>query len=112
MHFRAYRPEKDKKSVLRIYREVGWYDPEADKDDGEKLFSFLDAGHGYVSEIRDEAECMVCTHDGTLQYLDEKLSLCCITGVTTSRVARKQNLATRLTAMALAEAAVKGDEVA
>ena len=46
-----------------------------------------------------------------MRYLDETLPFSCITGVTTSRVARKLGLAGKLTAVAVAHEAADGAAV-
>jgi hypothetical protein len=51
---------------------------------------------------------MVNTAAGTVRHLDTDLSMSCVTGVTTSRVARKQGYAARLTAKAIAADAEDG----
>jgi len=48
---------------------------------------------------------------GSIRYLDTDLPLCVVAGVTTSRIARKQGLASRLTAQLLAEEASRGNAV-
>ncbi len=55
-----------------------------------------------MSEINGQVEVMVNSTPGTIQYLDEKIELCAITGVTASLIARKQGISRRLTATRLA----------
>jgi len=112
MKFRKYDEMKDRASVFRIFEEVGWLDEKRDKKRDRYVDAFITASAGYVAVIRDEAECFVMTSPGSIRYRDAELRLCGVTGVTTSRIARKMNSATRLTAMALAEAAKAGDGVA
>jgi GNAT superfamily N-acetyltransferase len=95
---RSYNPAQDADAVRRIWREVGWIDGE---DDEKALDVFLESGRTVVADLDGVAECMVNTDPGTLRYLDEELPICCVTGVTTSRIARKRGLATSLTARAL-----------
>jgi predicted acetyltransferase len=47
-----------------------------------------------------------------MRYLDDDLVMCAVTAVTTSRIARKQGFAQKLTALQLAAAALEGAEVA
>lgn len=112
MRFRKYDEKKDRKAIFRIFVEVGWLDEKRDKKRDRYVDAFITASAGYVAVIRDEAECFVMTSPGSIRYRDAELRLCAVTGVTTSRIARKMNSATRLTAMALAEAAKAGDCVA
>ena len=105
MEFREYDPQRDKQAVHRIWREIGWIEKE--KDEGA-MDVFLDGSRNVVAEVNGEAECLVNTNSGTLRYLDEDLPLSGVTGVATSRIARKQGLASRLTAHALARDAAAG----
>lgn len=72
----------------------------------------LEAGSCIVGCLNDSAECAVTTAPGSIYYLDQELSLCAVTAVTTSRIARKQGFARVMTAMQLAEAAEAGAAVA
>ena len=105
MTFRPYDPANDKDAVHRIWREVGWLDEKHQTDVAD---AFLEAGRAWVAELRGEPECLVTTALTTLRYLDDDLPFGCVTGVCTSRVARKQGLASRLTARAVAEDAAAG----
>ncbi|MFQ6089338.1 MAG: GNAT family N-acetyltransferase [Candidatus Methanofastidiosia archaeon] len=99
MEFRNYDPKKDKEAVHRIWREIGWL--EEGKE--EAMNHLVACGRALVADINGEAECLVTTAPGTIRYLGEELPFSSITGVTTSRIARKKGLATRLTAHAMAE---------
>ena len=61
-----------------------------------------------VSDINGSPECLVLSFSGDIDYLGEKLSFSCIGGVTTSLIARKQQLAGRLTATRIALDAMDG----
>lgn len=105
MQYRPYDSERDKQHAMRIYQEVNWLHG----DRADDLDRFITAcGGGYVSEVNGAAECMVTRAPGDLRYLDETLPFGCITGVTTSRVARKLGLAARLTAATVAHEAAAG----
>ncbi len=109
MRIRDYQPDRDRDAVLRIYREVGW----ATRPEHEAAFAGLvQSGRSMVSEIDGSAECMVTTDPGTIRHGDRDLPLVGVTGVTTSRVARKRGIAGQLTARALAETASDGALVA
>ncbi len=73
---------------------------------------FVDAGRSLVAEVAGEAECLVTTAAGVVRHLNVDLPMSCVTGVTTSRVARKQGLAGRLTAKAIAQDVADGAHVA
>jgi len=105
---RRYDHDTDREAVQRIWREVGWL-----KEGQEKAMdTFVQANRGYVAELNGEAETLVLTAPGTLRYVNRDLSMCAVTAVTTSRVARKQGLAGRLTAKAIAESVAEGALVA
>ncbi len=104
MEYRNYDPKRDKDAVHRIWRETGWLE----KDKEEVMDLFVEYSRALVSDINGEAECLILTTPGTIRYLDGELSFSCVTGVTTSRIARKQGLARRLTAMTVANDAAEG----
>ena len=106
---RAYEAA-DLDSVVRIWREIGWID-DTDRQ-AEALGHFMEIGHSNVALIDGAAECMVHWTPGSIRYESTDLPLCAVTAVTTSRVGRKLDLASRMTAMALAEGAAAGCAVA
>lgn len=109
MVYRPYDSERDKHQAMRIWQEVNWLHG----DRADELDRFIVAcGGGWVAEVKGEAECLVLKSAGDLRYLEETLPFSCITGVTTSRVARKLGLAGRLTAVAVAHEAMAGAAVA
>ena len=99
MNFRHYDHERDQKAVHRIFYEIGWFK----KKEHEAAFDvFVQGCRALVAEINGAAECFVASAPGTIRYLDEDLKFGAITAVTTSRIARKQGLAKRLTAQLIA----------
>jgi hypothetical protein len=108
MRFRAFDKERDQEATRRIWREIGWLSAGQE----EVMDTYVGACQGHVAEVDGQAECLVLTAPGTARYLDATLPLCGVTGVTTSRVVRRQGCATRLTARAIAERATAGDVVA
>jgi len=104
MHYRDYDPTTDKDAVYRIIREVGWAEPGRE----QHLDLTFEAYRSLVAELDGSPECVVCTAPGTMRYLDEELPFAEVTLVATSRVARRQGLASRLVARALAADAAKG----
>jgi hypothetical protein len=106
---RSYQADSDGDAVLRIYREAGWVS-KTEEEEATRLL--IGSGRGSVAEIRQQAECFVLAHSGTLRYLDEDLPLSIVTGVLTGRVARQQGLARDLTAHRLTEEASAGAAVA
>jgi predicted acetyltransferase len=108
VEYRPFEEARDLQAVQRIWREVGWIDSDAH---AESLKGFLSVGHSLVAAIDGEAECLVHCTPGTMRYQSEKLELAAVTAVTTSRIARKQGFAGRLTAEALARDAKNGFEV-
>ena len=105
MTVRPYEADRDRAAVRRIWREVGWIETEAQE---KGLDVFLEPGRRLVAELDGAPECLVTTHRGILTYQNEEISLSCVTCVTTSRIARKRGLASRLTARALADDALDG----
>ncbi len=104
MEFRDYEPATDREAVQRIWRETGWL-----REGKEEVMDLcLEGSRATVAELNGEAECLVNTVPGTLRYLDADLPMSCVAGVTTSRIARKQRLASRLTAQAVADDAAAG----
>lgn len=102
--FRRYDNARDLEASHRIWKECGWL------EDGKEAISDLyrSCGSAFVAEVGGEAECLVTTAPGTVRYLTEDVPFSCVTGVTTSRLVRKQGLAARLAAMAVAQAAAEG----
>ncbi len=108
MRFRRYDPDRDREAVHRIWYETGWLK----KGKEEIMDLFVECGRALVAELHEEPECLVMTAPGTVRYLDEELPMCCVTGVTTSRVARRRGLARQLAARAIAIDAAEGALVA
>jgi GNAT superfamily N-acetyltransferase len=104
MRYRDYNPKTDKDAVYRILREVGWAEPGKE----HYLNLTLEAARALVAELDGSPECIVCTAPGTMRYLEEELPLVEVTLVATSRVARRQGLASRLVARVLAADAAEG----
>ncbi len=109
MIIRPYDPEKDREASHRIWREVGWIDDE--KKHKEGLDHFTTQGTGLVADWNGSAECLVLTVPGTLHYLEEVLPLSCVTAVATGRLVRKQGIAGKLAAQAIALDAAEGAAV-
>ena len=110
MIIRRYDHQRDRDSLLRVFREVGWVGREKEK---EPFFdSFASASRGFVAEQNGAAECGVLMFSGMLSYQHGELPFAGVAGVTTSRVARRQGLASRTTATALADAALRGAALA
>lgn len=109
MDIRRYDEARDLEAVQRIWNEVGWL---RSRTAPGAMRELLRSGSCRVACLDGTAECMVHTVPGSIRHLDRSLSLCAVTAVTTSRIARRQGFARRLTALQLAEAAVAGTEVA
>jgi len=102
---RPYNSEIDQKAAHRIWHEVGWIDNEKQE---KSLDIFIQAGKALVAEINGEAECMVLSAPGIFRHLNEDLAMSIVTAVTTSRIARKQGLAKKMTAQLIAADAAEG----
>ncbi|HKI73290.1 MAG TPA: GNAT family N-acetyltransferase [Pseudomonadales bacterium] len=107
MTYRDYDPNKDARAVRRIWKEVGWlHNEEQDGIYVDGLFN--EADDALVATIDGQPECAVVGINGEIQYLEEKLPLGAVAGVTTSRISRKLGFAADLTAMLLARQAEAG----
>jgi len=104
-NIREFDPSRDTKAAHRIWREIDWIE----EDDQEKqLDLFMTEGRALVAELDQSAECLVTSKVGVLRYLKENLDISIVTSVGTSRIARKQGLAKKLTAKLIAEDAEVG----
>ena len=101
---RRYNVKRDRKAVHRIWRETGWLK----KDKTDAMDVFLKGCRSWVGELEKQAECLVCTTPGTFRYMDEELPFSGVTSVATSRVGRKRDLASRVTAAAVADSVENG----
>lgn len=101
VEFDSYDAARDHDHAHRIWSECGWLDLE-NAHQKEGVDALIDAGRAWVARMDGEAECMVLMSTGQLQYLDTLIPFSGVMAVTTSRVARKQSLAGRLTAQAVA----------
>lgn len=106
---RDFDYDQDLAAVKRIWREVGWIDSEKD---AAGLDDFFSVGRTRVGLINDQPECSVHTVQGTVQLNQTGLSLCAVTAVTTSRIARGKAFARRLTAEQLIHAHGQGAQAA
>ncbi|MFP6816690.1 MAG: GNAT family N-acetyltransferase [Pseudomonadales bacterium] len=109
MAFRTYDEARDLKAVERMWFECGWLE---NAEQAAGLKDFLAAGECLTATIEGEAECAVHISPGSMRYLDEKLEMCAVTAVTTSRIARKQGFAQQLTARQLTRGAANGAQIA
>ena len=108
MTIRNYDPAKDKETAHRIWYETGWI---GDKDDEAAMDTFIGDGRTLVAEMNGEAEALVAAMPGSIRYQAEELHFSAVTAVTTSRIARKQGFARRLTAALIAAEAAEGAQV-
>lgn len=109
MEIVTYQPEQDEKAVMRIFKEVGWIDTK-EQEQGARIY--FNGQRALVAKINGEAECFAGTMPGVIKYLNKDLSFTAVTGVVTSRIARKQGLAGKLTARVIARDATEGALVA
>ena len=97
--------------VHRQWVEVGWIDRGSDSDK-ETQRIWMSVGHGSVAIVDEHAEAFGHWTPGTVWYVDRPVTLCAVTAITTSRVARRQGLASALTARALKEGKEAGMTIA
>lgn len=107
MTIRPLDLKKDFAAVRRIWEEIGWIDRD-DKDDAKYLRKFLKGSRTLAAELNGEVECTVSSCDGTILHQQEELTMAVIAAVTTSTVARKQGLASKMTARVVAQEAQSG----
>ncbi len=93
--------ENDRDNCLRMLREAGWM--EGKDSDGETMDAYLGDSTVMIGEVEGEAEVLAASHAGDIRYGDVDLPLSAITGVLTSRVARKLGLGSRVTAEVIAQ---------
>lgn len=97
--------DTDGDALVQIWREIGWLE---DPDKAVGVKTFYSAGRTIVADVHGRAECAVKVCPGAIAYQSERLSMAAVTAVATSHVARKQGLATELTAAALSRAGADG----
>lgn len=107
MTIRPYNKDKDQDAVRELWEEIHWLE-RGDKKQAKTQKLFLAKSRSLVGELEGRAECLVCRCDGSIRHLNEDLPLSIIAAVTTSMVARKQALASRITAQSIAEDAEAG----
>jgi hypothetical protein len=106
---RPYDPERDREQAIRVWYETGWLRPERP----QMFDAAASRDRALVAEIAGDVECVVLTARGSLRYLATgSLPFAGVMAVTTSRVGRRQGLAARLTAEAVAADAAAGATVA
>ena len=105
---RPYDAERDREAMIRVWREVHWVTSD---EQARWAPQFFEKTRTDVAEVNGEAECQASSTDGTFRYLEEDLTMSAIVGVTTSRIARKQRLAQRVTAHRIAQDAANGVEI-
>ncbi|MHC4712575.1 MAG: GNAT family N-acetyltransferase [Planctomycetota bacterium] len=102
MKLRRYDPAVDKAAVIDIWHDCNWLDKTDEKSIAE-MDPWFACGKAYVAEFKGRPECSVTIHEGTLRYGAREIPLAGVTGVATSFIGRKEGLAARLTAFAVAE---------
>lgn len=105
--FRTAELKRDIDALSRIWIEVGWHQKDH-KNSFEKLIA---KSRSIVGCINGDPECLAISSLGDYFYQQIKLPFSCITGVTTSLIARKQKLAGKATALKIAEDAESGASV-
>ncbi len=103
-------PGSDLEAVKRIWEECGWIEPGNERQAGA-LGHVLEYGETLVGVIGGDAECFVHRTPGSVRYDETDLSLCAVTAVTTSAIARNAGLASALTAQLIADGAAEGAAV-
>lgn len=107
IEYHPYDSDKDKEAVHRIWFEVGWM-TKGDEKEIAAADIFIECSRALVARIDGEPECAVLSASGEIRHVDQDIPFAAVTSVTTSHVARKQGLASRLTARAIAKDASDG----
>ncbi len=107
---RPYASRTDQNDVLRVWGDIGW--AAGSPQDPLRLETLVAAGTGTVGLVDGSLECFVGTAPGSLRYQDESLRFVCVNTVATGRGARRQGIAGRTTATAIAQAAENGGQIA
>ncbi len=110
MRIRSYDPSIDKQAIQRIWIEIGWLE-KGKETQHQALDTFIEACQALVAEVHGEAECLTLTTPATIRYQNETLNFSAVTGVMTGLITRKRGLAGRVTAHAIANAAMSGTHV-
>ncbi len=105
MNVRDYDPTKDRPAVIRLWREIGWL---REGQPEEAIDSLLQSGRTLVSDINGQVECMAATSPGTIQHINDQIRFSGVMAVATGLIARRQGLAKRLTAQAVAAQVAEG----
>ena len=103
-----YDLDSDREAVDRIAREAGWIGSSMPQKRADARDQFLRDGFSLLSELWGSAECYASALPGAFDYHGTQLPFSAVTSVITSRVARKQGLASRLTADLVAREAARG----
>ena len=104
MEIRRFDAKKDKHAAHQIWIESGWLK----KDKTDIMDIFLRGTHSWVAEINGQAESLASTAPGTIWYRGEAIPFSGVVSVSTSRVGRRRDLATRTTAKAVADSVERG----
>lgn len=105
---RPYDPARDRDQAMRVWYETGWL-----RRERPQAFDAAAArDRALVAELDGEVECFVLTSLGRLRHQRLDVRFSGVMAVTTSRVGRRQGLAARLTAEAVAADAAAGAAVA
>lgn len=101
MIIRPFEETNDLDAVRELWEEIHWLERDS-KPQAKAQKLFLTKSRSLVGELDGRAECLVCRCDGSIHYSKQELPLSIISAVTTSLVARKQALASRITARSIA----------
>lgn len=107
-----YQPEAHETATLRNWKEIAWIDPDAKEKDTQVVARCLREWRTLIGLYNGSPEASSSWTPATIRIGTEDLSLCAITGVTTSRYARVEGLASRVTVAALQSGAQAGMAVA
>ncbi len=107
-----YDQDAHEAATIRNWKEISWIDPESKDKDTEIVKRCLGEWKTLIGLYNGSPEASSSWTPGTVRIGSTDLSLCAITGVTTSRYARVEGLASRVTVSALHSGAQAGMAVA
>lgn len=105
METKRYDSETDRDGVLRIFREIGW--SKGTEEAGKRWAEFAEKGRTHLAVVNGQPECLAVNLDGTFRHMNVEMPLSVVGAVATSHVARRQHLASGLTALAVATDAIE-----
>jgi len=107
MNIRPYDKKRDAEAVYQIWRETGWIEHD-NETHTRAMDAFLQPSRSLVAQLNDRAECLVSCGDASIRHLGTDIPMSAVLAVTTSLIARKRGMASKVLAQAIAQEAQAG----